>query len=44
MGLVWSDWLGKAEQDGELQRCTSAGRPFRDADITAGAQCNLFAD
>jgi putative transposase len=72
VGPVWSDWLGKAEQDEELQRCTYAGRPFGDAefvamvgerfgrrwipgrpkkppapkaaDMTAGAQCELFAD
>jgi len=35
MGSTWDEWLGSAEQDGELEKCTYAGRPFGDADFVA---------
>jgi putative transposase len=35
MGPTWHEWLGRAEQDGELARCTYAGKPFGDPDFVA---------
>jgi putative transposase len=35
MGPTWHDWLGKPEQDVELEKCTYAGKPFGDDDFVA---------